>query len=367
MDSLKILIVDDSQLLRNVISKLILSKIKNAIIDTAENGNVALQKLSVNEYHLITLDLNMPIMNGIEFMKERKKANIDVPVIIFSSSAHSGATSTMECLTLGASDFILKPDGQESMEQLSEHLSSLIKLYGGEYSKKKAKGLSNRPRIIPLEERFAITHPEKSGHEIKKIIPLRKPGKIELIAIGISTGGPNALRELFGKIPADLPQPIVVVQHMPEGFTKEFANSLNNICPLEVKEAQEGDILKKGRVFIAPGNKHITIEKKPLASIIHLSENEKRSGHRPSVDVLFESVAKQYAHNALGIIMTGMGRDGAEELAEMRKQGARTLGQDEESSIVYGMPKVAFENGSVEEQVSLEQMPKKILELCIPS
>ncbi len=380
MEALNILVVDDSQLLRNVITKLILSKISTATIDTAENGFVALQKLKEKEYHLMTLDLNMPVMDGIEFMKERQKERIDVPVIIFSSSAHSGATSTMVCLALGASDFLLKPDGNESMDQLSENLSNLIKLYGGSYYQKKKRSLRSKAEDIqPIQKQSVITptnektltKPTRKTETIKpqeqqdgKIVPLRKHGKIEIIAIGISTGGPNALRQMLAQIPPDLEQPIVIVQHMPEGFTQEFALSLNTICPLEVKEAQEGDILKKGRVFIAPGNKHMTIERKSLASVIHISDGEKRSGHRPSADMLFASVAKEFANNALGIIMTGMGRDGAEELAQMRKQGARTLGQDEGSSIVYGMPKAAFENGSVEEQVSLENMSKKIAELC---
>ncbi|MCR4790727.1 MAG: chemotaxis protein CheB, partial [Treponemataceae bacterium] len=196
------------------------------------------------------------------------------------------------------------------------------------------------------------------------ITPLRKGGKIEIIAIGISTGGPNALREVFRNIDPELAQPVLVVQHMPAGFTEEFANSLNAICPLEVKEAKDGDIIKKGRVLIAPGNKHIYVEKRSLASVVRLSDDEQRNGHRPSADVLFESVAKVYMNNALGVIMTGMGRDGAAELAEMRKQGAYTLGQDEESSIVYGMPRVAYELGAVEKQVSLEEMANEISKIA---
>jgi len=153
--------------------------------------------------------------------------------------------------------------------------------------------------------------------------------------------------------------------HPDADVTAEFAASLNNICPLEVKEAAEGDLLKKGRILIAPGGRHVVVEKKNLASVVHLSDEEPRNGHRPSADVLFESVAKTYQANALGIIMTGMGKDGAAQLAEMRRQGARTLGQDPESCIVYGMPRVAWEMGGVQKQVSLSNMAKEINELAL--
>ena len=194
---------------------------------------------------------------------------------------------------------------------------------------------------------------------------MRDSGKIEIIAIGISTGGPNALREVFRDISPEVKQPILVVQHMPAGFTAEFANSLNSICPLEVKEAQDGDILKPGRILIAPGNYHIYVERKKLAVVVRLSDGPQRNGHRPSADVLFESVAAVYQNNALGVIMTGMGNDGAVQLAEMRRQGAWTLGQDEESSVVYGMPKVAWEMGGVQKQVSLHDMAKEISALAL--
>ncbi len=196
------------------------------------------------------------------------------------------------------------------------------------------------------------------------ITPLRDSGKIEVIAIGISTGGPNALREVFRNIDANIKQPILVVQHMPAGFTAEFASSLNNICPLPVSEAKDGEPLLGGHVYIAQGAHHMFVEKKAFGYFIKLSQDEPRNGHRPSVDVLFESVAKLYQNRALGVIMTGMGKDGAAELAEMRKQGAWTLGQDKETSIVYGMPKVAFELGGVQKQVPLKDMAKEISRLA---
>ena len=197
------------------------------------------------------------------------------------------------------------------------------------------------------------------------IEPLRKPGKIEVIAIGISTGGPNALRDVFKMIDPHLKQPVLVVQHMPAGFTKEFANSLNKICALNVKEAEDNEPIESGNIYIAPGNYHIYVEQSNFGKkMLRLSQEPQRNGHRPSADVLFESVAKIYQNHALGVIMTGMGKDGAVELAEMRKQGAWTLGQDEATAIVYGMPKVAYELGGVQKQVPLDKMADEISKLA---
>jgi two-component system chemotaxis response regulator CheB len=192
------------------------------------------------------------------------------------------------------------------------------------------------------------------------IIPEREGGHIEIIAIGISTGGPNALRDVLPHISPDLRQPILIVQHMPAGFTAEFAESLDRICPLTVTEAKDGEPILSGHVYIAPGNYHMTVEKRSISAAIRLNQNELRNGHRPSADELFESIARCYQNKALGVIMTGMGRDGAAQLTEMRKKGAWTLGQDAQSCIVYGMPKVAWEMGGVQKQVPLEKLADEI-------
>ena len=371
MDDISVLVVDDSALMRNLITRIIENTPGLAVAGRAMNGSFALDKIPLVNPDVIVLDIEMPVMNGVEFLRERKKRGIDIPVIILSSIAREGAAVTMECLALGASDFITKPSGSDSADisKVAERLAELLVLFGGKYAKNHKKKIMPRDPVAPL-----VRVPESASDTLRAsfapkklsgpVVPVREGGKIAIIAIGISTGGPNALREVFAKIDSDLPQPIVVVQHMPAGFTEEFAKSLNTISPLEVKEAKEGDVLKKGRILIAPGNKHITVEQRTLASIVHLSDAEQCNGHRPSVDVLFESVSKQYQNRALGVIMTGMGKDGAVQLAEMRKQGAYTLGQDEESSIVYGMPKVAYEYGGVQKQVSLSQMAKEISSLA---
>lgn len=389
MDEISVLIVDDSALMRNLISRIINNLPGASVIGKAMNGKMALERIEVLHPDMVILDLEMPIMNGVEFMRERKKSNFDVPVVILSSIARKGAAVTMECLELGASDFILKPTSSNSNDlgNVADSLAEVIFSYGAayallhgkkidfhdptaRYSANNSKKLATQNTAAePLQSRVS-TSPVRSafGASIKKqenIVPLREPGRIEVIAWGISTGGPNALRQVFSELSPDIKQPMLVVQHMPAGFTEEFANSLNTICPLTVKEASDGDLLKSGRILIAPGNKHIVLEKKSLAVIVRLSDEPQRNGHRPSADVLFESVAKEYKNRALGVIMTGMGRDGATELAELRKQGSRTLGQDEKSAIVYGMPKVAWDLGAVQKQVSLNNMANEVNELAL--
>ena len=367
MNKLHILIVDDSKMMRDLFTNVLNAKMQDIVIETAENGKEALEKLRLKPFDVITLDLNMPVMNGVEFMKERKKAKIEVPVIIFSSIAHSGASWTIECLELGAADFLLKPRGAKEIQELAGTLIKLVQLYGRRHARQTRNADFFNAKVsdkdLATKEVLAI-EPKLPAVNAGGVIPLRDTGKIEVIAIGISTGGPNALREVLPGINPNLKQPILIVQHMPVGFTFEFAASLNNICPLEVKEAQDGDILKAGRVFIAPGDKHITVEKRSLANIIRLSDEPPRNGHKPSADVLFESIAAVYTNRALGVIMTGMGRDGAAQLAEMRKQGAATIGQNEESSVVYGMPRVAHEMGAIQKQIPLEKIAEAINKIC---
>ena len=394
---IRVLIVDDSALMRNLISKIIEQTPGLVIAGKAMNGEFALQHIPGCRPDVIVLDIEMPVMNGLEFLMERKRLGIDIPVIMLSSLTTEGAAVTMQCLELGASDFLTKPGGTglSDLSSTANRLAELLISYGGTYAKSKGRAiplLHREFQVSPPVEKskvedkgtesiastskspvahsnvvnaFNTVFPYTRQHKEPVVIkPLREPGKIEIIVIGISTGGPNALREVFQKIDPELKQPILVVQHMPAGFTEEFANSLNTVCPLEVKEAKDGDLVKSGRILIAPGNHHIYVERKSLSMIVRLSDAPQRNGHRPSADVLFESVASIYQNHALGVIMTGMGNDGAVELAEMRKQGAHTLGQDEESCIVYGMPKVAFELGGVQRQVSLQDMAGEISRLA---
>lgn len=395
MDDISVLVCDDSALMRNLIGRIVDDYEGLKVVGKAENGQALLEKIPLLKPDVILLDIEMPVMTGVEFLKVRKEKGIDVPVIVLSSIATQGAAVTMQCLELGASDFITKPGGSSVTLKISDVGNEIIEniaSYGGAYASAHGKEIPgpeffNQQIKLKTAEKFVL---EKKGEEVAKaasikntdlpfaatlwsapknkepvvITPLRDGGKIEVIAIGISTGGPNALRTVFSKLSPDLKQPILVVQHMPAGFTKEFAESLNKICPLTVSEAVDGEPIVNGHIYIAPGGWHIAVEQRPLGNVIKLTQEEQRNGHRPSADVLFESVAKIYKNKALGVIMTGMGRDGAAQLAEMRKQGAWTLGQDQKSCIVYGMPKVGFELGGVQKQVSLDDMAGEICKIA---
>jgi two-component system chemotaxis response regulator CheB len=372
---ISVLVVDDSALMRNLISRIVESVPDLRVAGKAMNGSFALAKLSSLDPDIIILDLEMPEMNGIEFLQERKRLGIEIPVVILSSVAKKGAKITMEALNLGASDFIMKPSGavSEDIHTVGDLILETVRAYGGKYKKRK-ENAGDKPKSAepPASERpvpdAAVRRPVwdfRAGEAAKKekTAPVRAAGTVELIAIGISTGGPNALREVFSNLDPALDVPILVVQHMPAGFTEEFAKSLDRVCPLEVKEAEEGDIVKSGRILIAPGNRHMTVEKKPLASVVRILDTDPVNGHRPSADVLFESVAKNYGNHAMAVIMTGMGRDGALQIGSIYREGGITIGQDEGSSIVYGMPKVAFENGFIHQQVPLSKMADTICRL----
>jgi len=373
-DEIGVLIVDDSALMRNLIGHMIEDTPGLVVAEKAMNGHFALTKIPRCNPDVIVLDLEMPEMNGIEFLKERKKQGIDIPVVILSSIAAKGAEITMEALSLGASDFIQKPSGSisEDIHVVKDTVITKLLGYGGAYRKQKGKKVlapseyeaktpADKKSDIAIHFKLAAAEPVAPA---APPVPTRKPGNTEIIAIGISTGGPDALRVVFADLDKDLKVPIVVVQHMPAGFTMEFAKSLDRICPLAVKEAEDGDVIMPGRILIAQGNKHLEVEKKGTGAVARLSDTPLVSGHRPSADVLFASVAMAFQNHALGVIMTGMGRDGAQHLGTIYKEGGMTLGQDEASAVVYGMPRVAYEYGHVMEQVSLKNMAKRICEVA---
>jgi len=394
MEDIAVMCCDDSALMRNLIGRIVDDTVGLKIIGKAENGLDLLEKLKTLSPDVILLDIEMPKMSGVEFLKKRKELKINIPVIVLSSIATEGAAVTMQCLELGASDFITKPGGSSislNIADVSGDIVECISSYGGEYARRHGKKVydpgffHHQRKLKDATRKIAKQKGEDDAKSVSlskadiaslsswtpavdkkpvSITPEREGGRIEIIAIGISTGGPNALREMFKYLDPDLKQPVVVVQHMPAGFTAEFAVSLNNICPLTVTEARDGEPLLSGHIYITPGNYHMQIVHKPIGNIIRLNQEEQRNGHRPSVDVLFESIAEIYGNKALGVIMTGMGKDGAKQLAEMRKKGAWTLGQDQESSIVYGMPKVAYELGGVQKQLSLSKMPEEINKLA---
>ena len=354
---LKVLIVDDSAFMRSTVARIVNSTEGLTVAGKAMNGRFALKKITSLDPDVIVLDLEMPEMNGIEFLKERKRRGIETPVVILSSLASKGARITMEALSLGASDFVMKPADMQSVE-LSTTAATLVqqlKGYGSRYRHRK-KGKETGTPAREAEEK-------KDTRQVPIPAPVSNrnvTAKIEVVAIGVSTGGPAALRQVFAAIDPALPVPILVVQHMPSGFTYEFAASLDRICPLPVKEAEDGDILKAGRVFIAPGSHHMVIAKRRLANTVLLTEDAPVNGHRPSVDVLFSSLYSVFENKILAILMTGMGKDGVREIGTIYNAGGITVAQDSESCVVYGMPRVAFENGFIDSVVTLDGVAKAI-------
>lgn len=378
---LKVLIVDDSALMRNLIGKIIESDPELEVMGKALNGAFALKKLETMNPDVIVLDLEMPEMNGIEFLRHKKQLGRDMPVIILSSIARKGAEVTMEALSLGASDFITKPSGSisEDIHLVARQIIELVKIYGSRYRGKEyhPKALADlqtgAERPLPAPVVPAVPKPQPPLHPPEAKPPvssrpepqgLRAHQHLQILAIGISTGGPNALRGLFQVLPADFPLPVVVVQHMPPGFTAEFAKSLDRFCALDVKEAEDGDLIRPGRVLIAPGDYHIQVEKRSLAAILRVVQTPPVNGHRPSAGVLFDSVAEAYGSRAMALIMTGMGRDGSAEIGKIYRAGGLTIGQDEDSCVVYGMPRVALEMGHLEVVATLSELPVKLMEFA---
>ena len=349
--------------MRNLVSRIIEAAPDLSLAATAMNGVFALQKLERLEVDCIVLDLEMPEMNGLQFLEERRKRGIDIPVVVLSSIAQKGAQVTMEALSMGAADFVAKPSGSVShdIHTVAETLTEMVRSYGFAYRKRKRPGTKPTTDHAARDRREQASTPAVPAKVVPPVAPPAS-GRAELIAIGISTGGPNALRKVFAALPGTLNVPIVVVQHMPAGFTAEFARSLDRISAYEVKEAEDGDVLKPNRALIAPGNRHIVVEKRSLAGLCRLTDAPPRNGHRPSADVLFQSVAAEYGNGSIAVIMTGMGRDGAVEIGTVYRAGGITLAQDEASCVVYGMPRSAVETGVITETVALHDLAGRITE-----
>jgi two-component system, chemotaxis family, protein-glutamate methylesterase/glutaminase len=346
LKKIRVLVVDDSALMRKLIPQLLTADESIEVVGTAMDGNFCLKKIEELKPHVVTLDLDMPGMNGIETLKEIMRRQ-PLPVIVVSSHSTEGASVTMKALGWGAFDFVAKPqDGSVHMAETAAEL--IVKI------KAAADGKMVRPGV-PITR---VAPPAKRLFDNSK----RAPSK--LVAIGISTGGPQAMEFLLRQLPGDFPGAIVVVQHMPEGFTQMFARRLDELCGLQVKEAQSGDMLQAGRVLICPGSRHLKVKRLPMGDVAVLSDEPPVNGHRPSVDVLFRSVAEEFGPHALAVIMTGMGEDGAEGLGAVKWAGGTTLAQSEDSCVVFGMPKAAIERGYAKRVVDLEDMAATLQSLC---
>jgi two-component system chemotaxis response regulator CheB len=338
-ERVRVLVVDDSALMRKLIPIILSRDPEIEVVGTAMDGAFALKKIEELRPDVVTLDLEMPRMDGMETLRLIMR-RAPLPVILFSTHSKEGAYSTFKALALGAIDFVAKPKDAVAgnLDAIAQQLIDKVKVA------KRAGG--KRLQVPPVEEKEPVS--KKSG---KSAFP---PNRI--IAIGISTGGPNALQFVLSQIPADFPSSILVVQHMPEGFTEMFAKRLDECCQVDVQEARSGDLLVAGRVLICPGNRHIMVRRMPRGDMAVLSDAPPVNGHRPSADVLFHSVAQEFGPSAVGIIMTGMGEDGAEGLGAIKNSGGMTIAQSEDTCVVGGMPRAAILRGYANKIVSLEGM-----------
>jgi two-component system chemotaxis response regulator CheB len=335
---LRVLVVDDSALMRKLIPQILARDSEIEVVGTAMDGAFGLKKIEDLRPDVVTLDLEMPRMDGLETLRQITR-RFRVPVIVVSALT-----------TEGAFDFVAKPRDAASahMDDIAADLISKIKV-----------AAKTKVRNTPAPVTFDRPRMDK-----KPLRGRREPTK--LVAIGISTGGPNALQYLLQQLPGDFPGTIVVVQHMPEGFTEMFARRLDESCAIDVKEAQSGDLLIAGRALICPGDRHIKVRRMPLGNTVVLSDEARTNGHRPSVDILFRSVAAEFGSRAVGVLMTGMGDDGADGLGLMKDAGALTIAQSEDSCTVFGMPKAAVERGHAMRIVPLDMLANTLAMQCNP-
>jgi two-component system chemotaxis response regulator CheB len=334
----RVLVVDDSALMRKLISGLLEKDPEIEVVATAIDGCFALAKVEQLRPDVVTLDVDMPRMDGMTALAEMVSKH-RAPVVMISSLTTRGATLTMQALEKGAVDFVCKPESAARLADMAEELVWKVKTAA------RANVWALSPEsldVAPVTNKPTITGQVKHAARI--------------VAIGASSGGPNALRYLLPRIPGDLDAGLVIVQHMPESFTRTMAYWLNEICELEVKEAQSGDLALPGTALIAPGNSHMKVRKTPRGCQVLLEESALVNGHRPSVDVLFRSVAQEYGDSTTAIIMTGMGSDGTEGLGEIKAAGGWTIAQDKETCAVYGMPRIAMERGFANEVLPLTDM-----------
>jgi two-component system chemotaxis response regulator CheB len=347
-EALRVLVVDDSALMRKLIPQILERDSSIHVVGTAMDGAFALKKIAELKPDVVTLDLEMPRMDGIETLKEITR-RFKLPVIVVSAHTTAGATATFKALSMGAFDFVAKPHDALSanLEPIATELINKIK----------AASHAELTKIRPELEPAPFVKVRKSGQ-------VRPPAR-KVIAIGISTGGPNALQYLLAQLPADFPAAILIVQHMPEGFTELFARRLDECCNIDVREAQSGDLLLAGRALVCPGNRHMKVRRLPLGDIVALSDDPRMNGHRPSVDVLFRSVAHEFGQDAVAVLMTGMGEDGAEGMNAIKSMGGMTIAQSEDSCVVFGMPKAAIERGYANRVVPLDALANTLQALCL--
>jgi len=357
MRKIKVLVVDDAVVVRKIVTDTLGSDPEIEVIATATNGKIALQKIPQLNPDILTLDIEMPEMDGIETLTEARKLYKDLPIIMFSTLTERGGSKTLEALALGATDYVTKPANVGSVsiakQRIRDELIPKIKMFCA------GKAGTETP-VAAIPKPVAKT----AAPVIKKQFRPRPANqKIEIVAIGVSTGGPNALAELFPTLPGDLPVPIVLVQHMPPFFTKLLAERLSSKSPVDIQEGKAGEKLQPGKAWIAPGDYHMVLEKKADGIYLKTNQEPQENSCRPAVDPLFRSVSDIYGPNVLSVILTGMGQDGMKGCEQIKDKGGYVIVQDEKTSVVWGMPGFVAREGLADEILPLNQIGPKIVSM----
>ncbi|WP_135078267.1 chemotaxis response regulator protein-glutamate methylesterase [Terasakiella sp. SH-1] len=340
-----VLIVDDSALIRQMLTSILSSDPEIQVVGAAPDALKAREMIKRLNPDVITLDIEMPKMNGIDFLRKIMTLR-PMPVVMISTLTQKGADITLQALEIGAVDYVAKPqqDVQRSLEDKAREIIKKVKTAAG-------------ARISPLDE---IDRDVKS---LPRDVDPIKDNRVEMIVVGASTGGVEAIRTVLGRLPENMP-PIFIVQHMPKQFTGTFSKRLNTMCSMQVQEAEDFTVARPGNVYIAPGDMHLRIARSKGELVCRLVDGNPVSGHIPSVDVLFDSASHVSPEKTIGVMLSGMGRDGSEGMFKLKQSGAYNLGQDEPSCVVYGMPKAAFERGAIHKQLDLKKIAGELISLC---
>ena len=366
--AIRVLVVDDSSFFRRRVSEIINSEPRLEVIDVAVNGKEAVDKALSLKPDVITMDVEMPVMDGITAVREIM-AKGPIPILMFSSLTHDGAKATLDALDAGALDFL--PKKFEDIARNRDEAVSVLQQRVLEIASK--KGLMRRAPIsrpTPATSSLSTTASslDRAQRATAPVRPSAPAGrfkstgkKYQLTAIGTSTGGPVALQKILTKLPANYPHPIVLVQHMPATFTAAFASRLNSLCQIQVKEAEDGDVLRAGVAYLAPGGKQMMVEGRPGAAKLRILDGGERMNYKPCVDVTFGSAAKVFGDKVLSMILTGMGADGRDGSRMLKEAGSTIWAQDEDSCVVYGMPQAVAKAGISSEDLPLERISERML------
>lgn len=342
---IRVLVVDDSTVIRRLVTEILRSDPGIEVVGTANNGRVAVSQVAELKPDVVTMDVEMPEMNGIQAVREIRKTDQRLPIVMFSTITEKGAVATLDALAAGASDYVTKPAKVNSIDDARAHVQGQLI--------PKVKALAAHRRMTA---RPAPVAPAPRPPAVARVARSTRARGVGVLAIGCSTGGPDALATVLSSLRGDLRVPVLVVQHMPPLFTRLLAQRLDATSHLQVAEAVHGEVVRPGRVLIAPGGRHMVVKKAAQGQIVELNEDPPENFCRPAVDVLFRSVARVFGAGALAVVLTGMGRDGANGAVEIRNAGGEVFVQDEATSVVWGMPGAVAQAGAADRILPLQQI-----------